>query len=100
VFVPAGIVLHDNMVLADPFLIRKSMIKGIGPALVSTDGLDLTMSSIGMSLVVELYEPAGLTLQMNPLAPPEVREVTSFLVSPSLLPATLEEASSRNIGFL
>ena len=27
VFVPAGIVLHDNMVLSDPFLIRKSMIK-------------------------------------------------------------------------
>ena len=61
VFVPAGVVLHDNMVLADPFLIRKSMIKGIGPALASTDGLDLTMSSIGMSLEVELYEPANLS---------------------------------------
>ena len=70
------------MVLADPFLIRKSMIKGIGPALASTDGLDLTMSSIGMSLEVELYEPANLSLQMNPLAPPEVHEVTSFFSKP------------------
>ena len=100
VFVPAGVVLHDNMVLADPFLIRKSMIKGIGPALASTDGLDLTMSSIGMSLEVELYEPANLSLQMNPLAPPEVHEVTSFLVSPSLLAVTLEMASSRSIAVL
>jgi len=100
VFVPAGVVLHDNMVLADPFLIRKSMIKGISPALASTDGLDLTMSSLGMSLEVELYEPAGLSLQMNPLAPPEVNEVTSFLVSPSLLSTTLEQASARNIAIL
>ena len=100
VFVPAGIVLHDNMVLADPFLIRKSMIKGISPALASTTGLDLTMSSIGMSLEVELYEPAGFSLQMNPLAPPEVNEVTSFLVSPSLLSTTLEQALARNIAIL
>ena len=100
VFVPAGIVLHDNMVLADPFLIRKSLIKEIGPALVSTNGLDLTMSSIGMSLEVKLYEPAGLSVQMNPLAPPEVNEVTSFLVSPSLISITLEEASARNIAIL
>ena len=85
------------MVLADPFLIRKSMIKEISPALASTSGLDLTMSSIGMSLEVGLYEPARLSLQMNPLAPPEVNEVTSFLVSPSLLSTTLEEASARNI---
>ena len=88
------------MVLADPFLIRKSMIKGISPALASTDGLDLTMSSLGMSLEVKLYEPAGLSLQMNPLAPPEVNEVTSFLVSPSLLSTTLEQASARNIAIL
>ena len=97
---PAGVVLHDNMVLADPFLIRKSMIKGIGPALASTDGLDLTMSSIGMSLEVELYEPANLSLQMNPLAPLEVHEVTSFLVSPSMLSVTLEMASARSIAVL
>mgnify|MGYP004393897795 FL=1 len=88
------------MVLADPFLIRKSVIKEIGPALASTKGLDLTMSSIGMSLEVELYEPARLSLQMNPLASPEVNEVTSFLVSPSLLSTTLEEASARNIAIL
>ena len=100
VFVPAGIVLHDNMVLADPFLIRKSMIKEISPALASTNGLDLTMSSIGMSLEVELHEPAELSLQMNPLAPPEVNVVTSFLVSPSMLSTALEEASARNIATL
>ena len=100
VFVPAGIVLHDNMVLADPFLIRKWMIKEIGPALESTSGLDLTLSSIGMSLEVELCEPASLSLQMNPLAPPEVKEVTSFLISPSSLSGTLEEASSRSIAVL
>ncbi|MEC8393201.1 MAG: hypothetical protein VXZ58_10015 [Actinomycetota bacterium] len=53
-----------------------------------------------MSLEVELHEPANLSLQMNPLAPPEVHEVTSFLVSPSMLSATLEMASSRRIAVL
>lgn len=100
VFVPAGIVLHDNMVLSDPFLVRKSMIKQMGPALASTTGTDLTMSSVGMCLEVELYEEVDLALQMHPLSLPEVTQVHSFFISPTLLSKALREASERSIPTL
>ena len=100
VFVPAGIVLHDNMILTDPFLVRKPLIKQVRPALTSSDSKDLTLSSVGMCLEVELYEPANLSLSVNPLAPPDVEEVVSFFISPSLLSETIEEATKRSIPTL
>ncbi|MBT95156.1 MAG: hypothetical protein CL431_04215 [Acidimicrobiaceae bacterium] len=100
VFVPAGVVLHDNMILSDPFLVRKSMIKQMGPAFTSTTSTDLTMSSVGMCLEVELHEEVELALQVNPLSLPEVTKVHSFFICPSLLSKTLREASERSIPTL
>ncbi len=97
VFVPAGLVLHDGMVVADPFLLRRTGIKEIKPASVDAQGKDLTLSSLGLAVEVLLVEAADLSLQMNPLAPPETTHIDSFLVAPSLVSLTLEEAKRRSI---
>ena len=97
VFVPAGLVVHDGMVVADPFLVRRTAIRNIQPAPMSSQGKDLTLSSIGLALEVSLIESVDLSLQINPLAPPEIAPVDSFLVAPSLTSLTLEEAKRRSI---
>ena len=97
VFVPAGVVLHDNMVSADPFLLRKNAITEIRPADRDTSGRDFTFSSLGLALEVQLHEPAELSLHMNPRLPPETVLVESFLIAPSLISATLDEARKRSI---
>ncbi|MEC7844602.1 MAG: hypothetical protein VX594_04375 [Actinomycetota bacterium] len=100
VFVPAGLVVHDGMVVADPFLVRRTAIRNIQPAPISSQGKDLTLSSIGLALEVSLIESVDLSLQINPLAPPEIVPVDSFLVAPSLTSLTLEEAKRRSIPSL
>ena len=64
---------------------------------MSSQGKDLTLSSIGLALEVSLIESVDLSLQINPLAPPEMVPVDSFLVAPSLTSLTLEEAKRRSI---
>src|SRR5207244_1726483 len=62
VFVPAGIVLHDPLTLADPVLFQRPVIDGLGPAPAEPAGrrLDLTAGATGLALAVRLREPTGV----------------------------------------
>lgn len=62
VFVPAGLVLHDPMTLADPTLFPKSKIAGVEIAPAGTDALDLTQAAPGLALELTLLEPARVVL--------------------------------------
>jgi hypothetical protein len=66
VFVPAGLVLHDAMSLADPVLFPKTKITAIDVAPASTDALDLTQRSPGLAIQLDLDEPAPLVLAGGP----------------------------------
>jgi hypothetical protein len=60
VFVPAGVVVHDHLALADPVLLRRSTIRHVGPApadAVEGGALDLTLGAAGLVLEVALAEP-------------------------------------------
>jgi hypothetical protein len=62
VFVPAGVVLHDPLTLADPVLFARPMVTFFGPAPADTSALDLTQRSPGLALEISLSEPASLVL--------------------------------------
>jgi hypothetical protein len=66
VFVPAGLVLHDGMSLADPVLFPKAQVASIAVAPADTDALDLTQRSPGLAIQLDLRESAPLVLAGGP----------------------------------
>jgi hypothetical protein len=92
VFVPAGLVLHDAQVLAEPVLFRRQIIDQLGPALADTDAIDLTAAALGLALQVDLGTPAEVRRPRQ-----KGEELQSFLITPSLPGAVLEEAERRRI---
>lgn len=62
VFVPAGLVLHDHLTLADPVLFQKRVVAGLAPADAATDALDLTARALGMALELDLREKVPMTI--------------------------------------
>ncbi|MEO7442631.1 MAG: hypothetical protein ABIW46_03760, partial [Acidimicrobiales bacterium] len=60
VFVPAGVVVHDPIGLADPVLFARRVIAAFGPAEVGTDALDLTQRAPGLALQLTLREEVPL----------------------------------------
>ena len=62
VFVPAGVVLHDPLTLADPVLFRRQAVASLGPAAADTDALDLTQQAPGLALELSLKEKVPMVL--------------------------------------
>lgn len=62
VFVPAGLVVHDPMSLADPVLFPKAMVGDVTVAEAGSTALDLTQRAAGLTLELSLKEPAPLVL--------------------------------------
>ncbi len=62
VFVPAGLVVHDPMSLADPVLFPKAMVGDVTVAEHDSTALDLTQRAAGLTLELFVKEPAPLVL--------------------------------------
>ena len=97
VFVPAGIVIHDPLLLADPFLVKKGGIRSIRLALVGSNAEDLTMASLGHAVEVELNEEAEIAVRRKPNSESEMLTVSSFVISTSLASIVFSEAQGRSI---
>ena len=99
VFVPAGIVLHDPITMADPVLFQRPVIAGVGPAPAEPDGsrLDLTAGAAGLALALRLREPTGVMAITKPGRRPtaETVEATEIVVAPSRASAVLADAQER-----
>lgn len=102
VFVPAGIVLHDPLTMADPVLFQRPVVDGLGPAPAEADGhrLDMTAGAAGLALTLRLREPTGVMAITKPGRRPtaETVEATEILVAPSRASAVLADAQDR--GYL
>ena len=57
VFVPAGVVVVDQMALTDSLLVQRQRVDSIGPAPADTQAVDLTVGAIGLALELRLTEP-------------------------------------------
>jgi hypothetical protein len=97
VFVPAGVVIHDLLTMADPVLIKRNAVERMGPALQESTATDLTMGALGLALELRLSSPAEMAVRPRPNHEPELMEVDAVLVSPSMPGAVLDEADRRRM---
>ena len=94
VYVPAGLVVHDRMALAEPTLFRRPVIASLGPALAGSDAHDLTLGATGLVFELRLAEPVTVTPARSRGGP---EKVGALLVVPTRPGAVLQEAKKRRI---
>ena len=97
VLVPAGVVVHDDVALADPVLLPAALVRRVGPAPVGTEGLDLTAGAGGLVLEVELAEAIDLLVAGAGRREARTEHARRLLVAPLRPGALLAEAAARNL---
>jgi hypothetical protein len=95
VVVPAGVVLHDPVALAETALFRRSELAGLGLAPTGTDATDLTVRALGLALQIDLVAPVEVAVNGVGRAAPVATTVSAMLVAPSRPGQALEECSRR-----
>jgi hypothetical protein len=92
VFVPAGVVVHDPLALADPVLFPRALVAGIGPALAAEAGrpgvIDVTGGAPGLVLEVALVRAV----------PIDDGDADRLRFSPARPGAVLSEAARRRLA--
>ena len=97
VFVPAGLVIHDHLVLVETTLFRWRDVRSVARALADTEALDLTGAALGPAVEVVL---TGLeTIVRVGRRPGETNAVhaQAFLCSPTLIDEVIARAERRHV---
>ena len=98
VLVPAGVVLHDPVVLADPLMLRTPEISSIRLAPADTGAADLTGPASGYALEIGTTRTVTAALATTPGHPDgRALHMTAFLVSPSRPGEALRAAAGRGL---
>ena len=97
VFVPAGVVVHDPITLADPVLFRRKLIAALGPAPADSRALDLTQAAPGLALELVLTEEVPLLRSRPGRRLGDPASPTSVLFTPTRPGAVLREAAERRL---
>ena len=97
VFVPAGLVLHDPLSLADPVLFRRQTVAALEPAPAGSDALDLTQRALGLALQLTVVEPVPLALTKPGSRVGEPVRPDRMLFTPTRPGAVLAEARTRRL---
>ena len=99
VFVPAGVVLHDPLVLFDPVLFRRQDVTAIRSG-AGRDPmyLDLSQQAPGLGVHMDLAEPTTVALLRPGRREGESVESARVRFTPTRPGAVLEEACRRRIG--
>jgi hypothetical protein len=87
VFVPAGIVLHDPVVLGEALLFPRRMVRSLGPAARDSTATDVTGRALGLVLEVQLTEASKVRSE----------DTDRLLFSPARPGALLREARERGL---
>ncbi len=84
VLVPAGLVVHDPIVLADTALFRRAQIERVGLAATSTTATDLTGGAQGLAIEVALVDDSIVAIAPSRRGERvETRAVRSVIFTPS-----------------
>lgn len=97
VFVPAGMVLHDPLALADPVLFERKAVEAVRLAPADTDSLDLTKASPGLAVELVLREKVPMTLVRPGDRVGESGASARLLFTPTRPGAVLAEAAARRL---
>jgi hypothetical protein len=98
VLVPAGVVVHDHIALAETLMLRRSLIAAVGLALADTDAADLTGGTPGHALEFRTGEP--ITALLGAAAGDRAGtaiHLTGFLVAPTRPGQVLAAATRRRL---
>ncbi|MFK7916482.1 MAG: hypothetical protein AB8G14_00275 [Ilumatobacter sp.] len=98
VLVPAGLVVHDPVVLADTLMVRTDQLLGIGLARSDTEAADLTGPASGYAVQVDTSETVSTVFAFTPQEPNgKAIHMTGFLVAPSRPGHALRLAAQRRL---
>ncbi len=98
VLVPAGLVVHDPVVLADTLMIRTDQIAGLRLAPADTTAADLTGPASGYAVEVQATEAVTTVFAFTPSQPDgRAIHMTAFLVSPTRPGEALRTAAARGL---
>lgn len=98
VLVPAGVVVHDPVVLADTFPLRKAQVASIGLAPADTEAADLTGPASGYALEIATTESVTAVFAFTPAEPNgKAIHLRSFLIAPSRPGRALRSARARGL---
>lgn len=99
VCVPAGLVVHDPVVLAETLMVMRANVLNARLALADTEACDLTGPSAGHALEIALRTPVPVVL-----APPRNRQkaaalqASAILVAPTRPGRALRALAERNVA--
>jgi hypothetical protein len=98
VLVPAGVVVHDPVVLAETLMLRRSQVAALRLAPAGTEALDLTGPATGHALELSTKESVTALLVPAPGADTaRAVHLTACLVSPTRPGAALRSAAARRL---
>lgn len=97
VFVPAGMVLHDPLALADAALIPKKLLVDLGPAPADFDGTDLSLAALGLALQARFSEPLDLALPVGRDGRPRDHRDDRIAFTPTRPGTLLAAAAERGL---
>ena len=101
VFVPAGVVVHDPVVLADVVMVRSTAITSVvldDLGVAADRAADLTGPTPGLGVEIRLREATTAVLAPRPGHPDgRVIHVTAMVVSPTRPGAVVRAAASRHL---
>jgi hypothetical protein len=98
VLVPAGLVVHDPVVLADTLMLRTDQVASIRLAPADTAAADLTGPASGYALEIRATETVSTVFAFTPRDPDgRAIHLTAFLVCPSRPGEALRAATARGL---
>ena len=98
VIVPAGLVVHDHVVLAETLMFRRQEIARLGLALAGTDAADFTGPAPGHAVEIRTAESVTALVSMVPGAPRGgAIHLTACLVAPTRPGQFLASAAARRL---
>ena len=98
VLVPAGLVVHDPVVLADTLMVRTDQILGLGLARSDTAAADLTGPASGYAVQVDTSVSVSAVFAFTPKEPNgRAIHMTGFLIAPSRPGEALRCAGTRGL---
>jgi hypothetical protein len=96
VFVPAGLALHDHLVLAETTMFRWRAVRSFARALATTPAVDLTGGSLGAAVEVALRGPETVVRRGRRPGESTAVPIEAFLCRPTLLDGAVAEAERRH----
>ena len=97
VLVPAGLVIHDHFVLAEPVLVLRRQVAGLRPAPADTSAVDLTAGAAGLALELDVSEAVTIGPTGRFGLPDSPFDVERILIAPTSPGSVLQAAADHRI---